>query len=297
MQIQEALGRYVTQLEADGRSHHTIAQVRRHVMMLSRWLAETGRSDSIERIDHETVALFLASPAVRQRADGKPRKPTSTNSLRSSVRSFFAFVHAAGYAQANAARLVRRARCGDPLPRRLTEDDERRLRAALAHAVTLAERRDAVMIEVLLGTGIRLGSIVALCVEDVDLAGRELRLRHAKGNREIVAFMTERVADLLAEHIGERVEGAVFQAGWGGTMSRRQVQRRVEQWMARAGVARRVPVHGLRHTFAGRLYMGTGDLLLVGAALGHRSTASTAVYAQAPSQRVRDAVQALQIVS
>jgi site-specific recombinase XerD len=106
MRIEQALEKYVLQLRGNGRSDHTIGQVRRHVRLFEEWLAG---DDDLAVIDHETVALFLASETVTKRADGKTRKPTSANALRSSLRCFFGFAHAAGYATANPARLVQRA--------------------------------------------------------------------------------------------------------------------------------------------------------------------------------------------
>ena len=101
MQIEEALDRYTTQLEADGRSQHTICQVRRHVRLLARWL---DAKTELGALTHESVARFLASELVVKRTDGAARKPTSANALRSSVRTFCGYVHAAGYVAANPAR-------------------------------------------------------------------------------------------------------------------------------------------------------------------------------------------------
>src|SRR5688572_905192 len=111
MDIQEALGLYLVQLDADGRAVSTRRQAERHVRLLARWLRENGRSTDVRVIGHEDLAAFLAAPVARTRPDGKPKKATATNALRSSVRTFFSFVHAAGYAPLNAARLVRRAMC------------------------------------------------------------------------------------------------------------------------------------------------------------------------------------------
>ena len=114
MRLEEALDRYLTQLRADGRSAHTAGQYRRHIALLGSWLREHGRSDAVEKIDHETLAQFLSSPSARTRPDGKTKKATSANALRTSLRTFFRYAHEAGYTQSNPARLVRRALCGTP---------------------------------------------------------------------------------------------------------------------------------------------------------------------------------------
>jgi integrase/recombinase XerC len=73
-------------------------------------------------------------------------------------------------------------------------------------------------------------------------------------------------------------------------LSPRHVQRRFEEWLAKAGVRARYSPHSLRHSFALGLYERTGDVLLVQAALGHRAISSTLVYARASAERVRAAV-------
>ncbi len=56
MQIQRALDRFLLQLQADGRSEHTVAQYRRHVRLLARWLATRRHKGRVEGIDDEVVA-------------------------------------------------------------------------------------------------------------------------------------------------------------------------------------------------------------------------------------------------
>jgi site-specific recombinase XerC len=76
----------------------------------------------------------------------------------------------------------------------------------------------------------------------------------------------------------------------GGRISARHVQRRFKEWLEKAGIRRKVGVHGLRHSFAERVYSKTHDLLVTKQALRHRSVASTLVYAHTDEGRVREAL-------
>ncbi len=165
MQIGMALEKYVLQLRADGRSEHTVGQYRRHVRLLDRWLREQGHSRRIERLAHEDVALFLASPTARTRRGGGQKKATTMNALRTSVRCFFTYLHEAGNLKRNPARLIRRARCGAPPPRALCEDEQKRLLKILAKA----SDRDRILFTLMLRVGLRLGSALGLHVEDLNL--------------------------------------------------------------------------------------------------------------------------------
>ena len=204
MQLEEALSAFVRQLEADGRSPHTVGQYRRHVRLFARWIGDR----EIDEVEHEDIARFLSSEAVRGRHGGGARKPTSANAIRSSMRVFFGFVHAAGYAPTNPARLVRRARCGTPPPRALSQAEEDRLLAVLSKG----NARDRMLFSLMLRTGVRLGSALGLDVEDVDLERGELSLRTMKGSRQDTVVLPRVVRDDLRAWIGDRVAGSLFES-------------------------------------------------------------------------------------
>lgn len=288
MHIKEALERYLTQLKADGRSHHTAGQYRRHIALLGLWLHENGRSDAVEQIDHETLAAFLASPSARTRPDGKTKRATSTNALRTSLRTFFRYAHEAGYVRSNPARLIRRALCGTPPIRALSEDEQGRLIRALAEGTGPVVERDRMLFVLLLGSGIRIGSALALEVGDVDLERGELALRRTKGDVPTSVPLSCALRDHLRAFIGERTAGPLFRGANGRAMSARHVQRRLAIACEAAGIAHRVKPHDLRHSFAMRVYRRTRDLLLVQQALRHRSIVSTTVYARSGEDRLRE---------
>jgi site-specific recombinase XerD len=284
MDITDALSKYLTQLRADGRSPHTAGQYRRHVGLLASWLRGNGRSDAVEAIDHETLAQFLSSPSARERSDGKTKKATTANALRTSLRTFFKYAHEAGYTQSNPARLVRRALCGTPPIRALSDEEQGRLLLALAQGKGPAAERDRALFVLMLGSGIRVGSALALEANDVDLERGELQLRTTKGNAPTSVPLSRAICDLLRGYLAGRPNGLLF------PVSSRHAQRRLEQWCKIARIEHRVRPHDLRHSFAIRIYRKTRDLLLVQQALRHRSIASTTVYARTDDAAVRLAV-------
>lgn len=289
MTIDKAVSMYLLQLQADGRSVHTIAQYRRHVGLLARWVGERDVCD----LTHQDLARFLVSPVATHCADGTPKKATTLNAIRSSLRTFFGYLHAAGLVAANPARLVRRAQCGSAPPRGLSDDEQRRLLDVLARAKDWQGRRDHALIHLLAASGIRLSSALALEAEDIDVERGEVLLRHAKGDRAERVVLTTEITRHLAAYLSDRPAGALWISRHGCCMSGRQVQRRLSQWLRRAGIEVPLAPHALRHGFGLRLYRETRDVLLVKAALGHRSIASTVVYARATQDDVRAALDGL----
>jgi len=284
MKTSAALEEFALHLDANGRSPHTRAQYGRHVRML----IEAIGDKEIDTIDHVAIARFLTSPAVRERRGGDPRKATSANGLRSSLRVFFGWCHAAGHARRNAAALVQRARCGPPLPKTISEDDQARLLAALGQAKDPEGGRDRALFLTMLRTGIRVGSAVALDVADLDLGRGELRLGTTKGDRPARVLVPREVAEILRGYLAGRTAGPLFPGRRGERITTRHVARRLKTWLLRAGIEGAASPHSLRHSFATRLLARTGDLALVQVALNHASVASTTVYARVAPERLRE---------
>lgn len=290
MRLGVALERFTVQLEADGRSIHTRMQYARHINALVRWLGVEERSTQIEQISPETLAEFLVSSHARTTPRGLPKKPTSVNSMRTSLRCFFSFCEHAGYCTKNPARLIRRARCSGPPPRALSENEQERL------LVVLREQdggRDYTLFALMLATGIRVGSAVALRVEDVDLDAGELWLRRAKGGRCEKVLLGPAIGDHVRNYVEDRLDGPLFPGPNGGAIGVRHVNRRLKGWLQRAGIARSASAHALRHSFAQGLYDHTGDIALVQRALCHHSVASTMVYARPTDQTLALALASL----
>jgi site-specific recombinase XerC len=288
MQLQKALGQFQVQLAADGRSEHTRKQYERHVRALIAWLAKSRRSLDLADLTPQTIAEFFGSDDAKQSAHGGMKRPTSANAQRTSLRCFCRWLHESGLTPNHVARLLRRARCAPPPPRALHADEQKRLLDVLAAAAGPEARRDEMLVRVLLFCGVRIGSALALDVEDVDLEHGELALRRTKGDRPTSAILPASVAQRLKAFLAGRSTGPVFLAGE-NRISMRHAQRRLAAWFASAKIAGR-SAHSLRHSYATALLAKTGDLRLVQAALNHASIASTTIYANVDWARLRAVV-------
>ena len=291
MYIEEALSKFLIQLEADGRAASTIAQYDRHVRLFAAWCAQVRHCGDLSEITHEDIARFLSSPQARTRANGGLKKATSVNSLRSSMKVFFSYLNRAGYIPHDPGRLIRRAICASPPPRVLSEAETDKLMRVLSSGTSREDRRDHVLFDLMLSTGIRLGSAIALDAEDVDLDAGQIHIRTTKGNRPERVFIGKAIKKHLRTYLKNLLRGPLFQNAKGQRLSQRQVQRRFHMWSEKAGLPPSISVHCTRHTFATRLYRQSRDIFLVKQALRHRSIAATLVYARADENRLRQALE------
>jgi integrase/recombinase XerD len=290
LRLPDALARFEVQLQADGRSPHTVARYQRHVRRFVSWFEADGLPDDVALLEPEHVARFLASAEALRRPDGRAKRTGSLNALRSSLRGFCAFLEASGLVERSPARVLRMARVGSTPPRGMRPEEVADLLAALAADTSVAGRRDHALFAFLLGTGARLGSALALEVGDVDLVAGTATLRELKGGGSMTVYLRPELVTVLTAAVGDRRSGPVFAGRDDGHFSPRHVQRRFEEWLRWAGIRGQYSPHSCRHAFALGLFGRTGDVLVVQAALGHRAISSTLVYARASAARVTAAV-------
>ena len=288
MDLQAALQAFLVQLQADGRSPHTIGQYRRHGTALANWLATTGGPTSAAKLTPEVLARFFADDAAKNSCRGGSKKAVSLNSMRTSVRCFAKHLHDSGLVATNPARLLRRARCAPPPPRALHADEQQRLLDVLAKATGPEARRDEMLVHLLLGCGIRIGSALALDIADIDFAHGEITLRTTKNDRPCTVMLPATIAKRLKAFVGGRTEVPVFLANE-NRISMRHAQRRLAAWLKAANITGK-SAHSLRHSFAMKVYATSNDLQVTQAALGHASIVSTCIYAKVDRARLRAAV-------
>lgn len=286
-----SLDEYRAHLEARGSSRHTI---RGYCRDLGGVLAE------LREVTAPALLEALTSTRVTRCPDGvTPKSPAAQNRCRAAVRAFFGWAESTGRLDVNPARHVRLQRVTRTPPAFLTDAEVRRLRKALTGRTGEQSKRDRVLIEVFLGTGIRLQELVELNVEDVDLDSKHLHIRKAKGGQPQVKFLNTAVRGLLRAYLAVRKRQgvdtcpALFLSQRGTRLSPRQVENRLQAWLEDAGIDKPITPHSLRHTFATRLYQRSGDLLVVQRALGHRQLATTEIYTHLVDAQLEDAIERL----
>ena len=183
---------------------------------------------------------------------------------------------------------------GPRLPRRLppflSEEDLQRLLDGPGWEETRCPERDRAILEMLYGTGIRLGELVGLRVRDLN-AGGILQVR-GKGNRERRVPVGEAALAAVAAYRATLPAGppdAPLFPGRKGALSPRTVQRIVTGHLRRIARRARLSPHLLRHSFATHLLDRGAELRSVQELLGHASLASTQVYTHITMERLRTA--------
>ncbi|MEW5702082.1 MAG: tyrosine-type recombinase/integrase [Candidatus Zixiibacteriota bacterium] len=228
-----------------------------------------GHDPHVRRISPDDLAWFLVSDQFLLTSSGSPRKPITVNRAKSGRRSFFGFRLESGWIRENSARLSRLARTAAKEPATLTEAEIGCLRQALSDRTETPVRRGGLacrfdfahrkrgrlIFELLLGTSIRLGSLVALNRGDVDLKSGTLHIR-TKGGGEERVFLNPQPVRLLGRFLKESAPEAncgpdtpLFRSRWGTRLCPRPIQLRFAALCRKAGIARPISIHSLRHSW------------------------------------------------
>lgn len=143
--------------------------------------------------------------------------------------------------------------------------------------------RDNLIIELLFSTGIRIGELVALNVEDVDLESARLKITGRGTRGRYVELTSQVVLDALREYLVLRAErelqtSALFVGRSGTRLTIYSIENIFKKYVRFADIRRHVTPHALRHTMATMLINDGADLRSVQEMLGHASILSTQVY-------------------
>ena len=190
----EAFGK---RLAAEGRSPNTISAYLRDLRRLSTVLSEHHPGLAPGHVTSALLDEALTSAAVVISTKGTARAPASLHRFKAAVRSFFAWAEETGQITENPARSVTLRLLPPTTPSFLTEAEKRRLLKELRGRSSKLARRDRLIVELFLGTGIRLQELVNLDVDDVDLDAKHLRVC-GKGGVPQVKFLKSTLRSLLA---------------------------------------------------------------------------------------------------
>jgi integrase/recombinase XerC len=224
--------------------------------------------------------------------------------ILSGWRGFYTWLGRHGRVPSNPVQDVRAPRSPRPLPKALGVDDAMQLADHLdAEADPLLEVRDAALVELLYGCGLRVGELVGLDAVAgtaargwIDMEAAEAHVLGKGSKRRSVPVGSKAMEALRAwiEARGQLAGGdpALFIGIRGKRLSAQSVWLRLKQRSMRAGLAVPVHPHMLRHSFASHVLQSSGDLRAVQELLGHANIATTQVYTRLDFQHLAKAYDA-----
>jgi len=243
--------------------------------------------------------------------------------ILSGWRGFYTWLGRMGHVAANPVQDVRAPKAPKPLPKALAVDDAVHLANFASDDLPWLEARDAAMVELLYGSGLRVGELVGLDVQasskakgwiDLQAAQAHVLGKGAKRRTVPVGSAALRALERWLQLRGTGVcavgaprataasqraarapqaDTAALFCGRNGTrLSAQSVWQRLRRRSLLAGTAAPVHPHMLRHSFASHLLQSSGDLRAVQELLGHANISTTQVYTRLDFQHLAKAYDA-----
>ena len=285
--LTDALAAFVRHLELEAdRSPHTVRAYRGDVAALLAHAAGAGAA-RLEDLDLAVLRSWLA----RSVATGAAR--TTTTRRGSAARVFTAWAHRRALLATDPGALLATPKGHRPLPAVLRVD-EAALLLDQVDGDAAEDLRDRVVLELLYATGIRVGELCGLDVDDVDDARRVVRVL-GKGRKEravpyggpaalaVDAWLARGRPRWVTAASGP----ALLLGRRGGRVDPRAVRTLVHRRLGDVPGAPDLGPHGLRHSAATHLLEGGADLRSVQELLGHASLATTQLYTHVSVERLR----------
>jgi integrase/recombinase XerC len=243
----------------------------------------SSSAENLKKIDNVIIRGFLAELA-KNNISGKSR-----GRKLAALRSFFSWLIREGHLSRNPAKSISSPRAEKKLPTFLTVP-EMEVLLSQPDAATPLGARDAALIEILYGTGIRSAELVGLSLGDIDLQGRFARVM-GKGSKERIVPFGEPSADkirlylpfrreLCARNKTSQITDRLFVNHRGTALTTRSVRRIIAKYIRLAALKSRISPHSLRHSFATHLLNAGADLRSIQELLGHSSLSTTQKYTQ-----------------
>lgn len=270
----EILDNFTQYLRNTGKADLTVKGYSADLAIFARWFEERRGEEfkpkNITAMDLRDYRSYLLTV--------KGYKASTVNRRLVAVSRFLKWAQAQGLTDTTPPERLLVRNDAELAPKWLNRKDQNALRRAVRKE---RSKRDIALIELLLGTGLRLAEVANLRLDDLDINPRKgwLHVREGKGSQPRDIPLNSRVRKVLDEYVAEREQTKskfIFQ-GQRGPLTGRGIYKVVQKYAYLARLDGCTP-HSLRHTFGKNLVDAGVSLDRVGHLMGHKSLDTTRIY-------------------
>lgn len=273
------------------KTHEAYARdVRQFLQFLGTHLGSSVTLQRFAAVEASDVRAFMAA----RRSDDIGSR--SLMRALAGLRSFGRFLEREGNGKVGALSAIRAPKIGKSLPKPigivaakvLTDAD---LRAG-ENRDPWIWARDAAVMALLYGSGLRISEALGLKKRDVPLPGKgDVLTVVGKGNKTRMVPVLQNVLALIQDYVAMcphpiAADGPIFLGARGGPLSPRIIQLTMERLRGGLGLPDSATPHALRHSFATHLLGRGGDLRAIQELLGHASLSTTQIYTGIDTERL-----------
>jgi len=269
-----------------GSSRNTSDAYRNDLGQFWEFLQDNGNGQSNGNYAWTAVDINVLNKYIDDLRVRKGYRDTTTARKVASIKSFFGFLSENSIITEDPTESLGSPRVGRTLPKFLPEEDVTKLLDMAYRSGSNEGQRDAVIMELLYATGLRVGELVSLNMQDIDLSEAYIRCM-GKGSKERIVHLYPKALEELRRYLKtsrvallghRRTEPSLFVNHRGERLTRQWVWTILKTYGQKAGITQNITPHTLRHSFATHLLQNGASLRHVQELLGHSSISTTQVY-------------------
>lgn len=236
---------------------------------------------SNNKIDIELIRNYL------KKLYEKKYKCKTISRKVSSLKSYFKYLENQNLINENPMRLISNPKIDKTLPNYLNYDDLKKL-LSYPNIETKFGLRDALILEMLYSSGVRVSELVNIKLKDINFNERKILIL-GKGNKERYVYYGFKCEKLIEKYLKlDHKNSEYFLIGKSkDKINEREVRKIVTDTAKKANIKVHVSPHTLRHTYATHMLNEGADLKSVGDLLGHESLSTTQIYTHVSNERLR----------
>lgn len=241
---------------------------------------------SLLQADRNALISFIS-------AESKRLSPKSMARYLVSIRMFYKFLISEATIEHNPTSLMSIPKLHQSLPDVLTKIEVDTLLKQPPTNTDLG-KRDVALLELLYATGLRVTELIGLKMNNINIEAGYIRTI-GKGSKERIVPVGTKSIDAIKVYLNSARPrllknqrfSHLFLNGAGKPLTRQGIWKLIKKYTLRAGIAKTVTPHTLRHSFATHLLEGGADLRSVQIMLGHSDISTTQIYTHVARERLK----------
>lgn len=261
----------------------------------SEYTINSYQVDLEEFYDFTTELLKITEDIVQEYLEYLYSKRLKRNSISrklSTLRSFYHYLMKEGKVSQNYFNEISNPKRKEALPKYAKDNDLEKIFTSFDKTSPLGQR-NALVLEMLYATGVRVGELVNIKLEDINSYYRTIKII-GKGNKERVVIYGSYCEDVLNLYLRDGRKklqkgstNYLFLNKNGGNLSSRFIRKIIDDAVKTCEVNYHISPHTLRHTFATDMLNAGADLITVKELLGHSSVNTTGIYTHITNEQLK----------
>lgn len=276
----EYIGKFIEYLNDKNYSKYTIHSYQKDLSFFEEFL--NREKVEIVKVDYSLLRKYLTVLYEKNYSKKTIARHIST------LKSFYKYLTKIKKIETNPMILIKTPKLDKRLPKFLNYDDLEKI-LSIPDTTTFLGKRDALILELLYSTGVRVSELIAIKISDINFYDHTIFIL-GKGNKERYVMFGSKALDKMNDYLNARKNiqtDYLIVNRYGNPITDRGIRKIMDMILKKASLSYKISPHTLRHTFATHMLDSGADIEIVKELLGHESLSTTQIYTHVTSESLK----------